>query len=140
MRHRNVVGTTAPSDRELKLRALLRIKDRREDRLRRQILLFTRQLQHTEDAHRQSQERHDMRKNALQQMLSWSGTLSVNELMMQKQKMSELCTEVHHLSQRLQMLAATQKRLQEKITQLRQERVSVMRKKEKLRSLLADEH
>ncbi|MDH0354253.1 hypothetical protein [Morganella sp. GD04133] len=82
--------------------------------------------------------RHDLMQK-LNQLLLWSGTLSAGELMEQKQIMHDLFHEEYDLAQQQQQLADEQERLREKISGLQQMLVSVMKKKEKLRSLLSNE-
>ncbi|HBH7053573.1 TPA: hypothetical protein KV183_003057 [Morganella morganii] len=121
------------------LNCLLRIKDRREERLRRQMKELDQQRQQTELLDFQYQSgRHDLMQK-LNQLLLWSGTLSAGELMEQKQIMHDLFHEEYDLAQQQQQLADEQKRLREKISGLQQMLVSVMKKKEKLRSLLSNE-
>ncbi len=121
------------------LNCLLRIKDRREERLRRQMKELDQQRQQTELLDFQCQSgRHDLMQK-LNQLLLWSGTLSAGELMEQKQVMHDLFHEEYDLAQQQQQLADEQKRLREKLCRLQQMLVSVMKKKEKLRSLLSNE-
>lgn len=121
------------------LNCLLRIKDRREERLRRQMKELDQQRQQTELLDFQYQSgRHDLMQK-LNQLLLWSGTLSAGELMEQKQVMHDLFHEEYDLAQQQQRLADEQKRLWEKLCRLQQMLVSVMKKKEKLRSLLSNE-
>lgn len=121
------------------LNCLLRIKDRREERLRRQMKELDQQRQQTELLDFQYQSgRHDLMQK-LNQLLLWSGTLSAGELMEQKQVMHDLFHEEYDLAQQQQQLADEQKQLREKISRLQQMLVSVMKKKEKLRSLLSNE-
>lgn len=139
MRSRRTAGTNALSDRHLILNCLLRIKDRREERLQRQMKELDQQRQQTELLGFQCQSgRHDLMQK-LNQLLLWSGTLSAGELMEQKQVMHDLFHEEYDLAQQQQQLADEQKRLREKISGLQQMLVSVMKKKEKLRSLLSNE-
>ncbi|WP_447783561.1 hypothetical protein [Enterobacter asburiae] len=121
------------------LACLLKIKDRREDRLRRQMKALTQQLQQTEQLDFQCQTRRKDLSQALNQLLLWSGTLPSRELMAQKQAMNDLFHEEYGLAQQQRLLADAQKRLQEQLSKLQRELVSVMKKKEKLRSLLSDE-
>ncbi|ENP5941686.1 hypothetical protein ACDZ68_004062 [Salmonella enterica] len=121
------------------LNCLLRIKDRREDRLRRQVKELTQQLQQTEQLDFQCQTRRKDLAQALNQLLLWSGTLPSSELMAQKRAMNDLFHEEFGLAQQQRLLADAQKRLQEQLSKLQRELVSVMKKKEKLRSLLSDE-
>lgn len=121
------------------LNCLLRIKDRREERLRRQMKELDQQRQQTELLDFQYQSgRHDLMQK-LNQLLLWSGTLSAGELMEQKQIMHDLFHEEYDLAQQQQQLADEQERLREKISGLQQMLVIVMKKKEKLRSLLSNE-
>ncbi|HDF2343668.1 TPA: hypothetical protein PC598_003286 [Morganella morganii] len=121
------------------LNCLLRIKDRRGERLRRQIKELDQQRQQTELLDFQCQScRHDLMQK-LNQLLLWSGTLSAGELMMQKQVMHDLFHEEYDLAQQQRLLADEQKQLLEKLSGLQQALVSVMKKKEKLRSLLSNE-
>ncbi|MFP2694237.1 hypothetical protein ACLETS_23935 [Enterobacter ludwigii] len=121
------------------LNCLLRIKDRREDRLRRQITELTQQHQQTEQVDFQCQSRRKDLAQALNQLLLWSGTLPSHELMAQKQAMNNLFHEEYNLAQQQRLLADAQKRLQGQLRELQRELVSIMKKKEKLRSLLSDE-
>ncbi|EHM45816.1 hypothetical protein [Yokenella regensburgei] len=121
------------------LNCLLRIKDRREDRLRRQMTELTLQRQQTEQLGFQCQSRRKDLAQALNQLLLWSGTLSSGELMAQKQAMNNLFHEEYGLAQQQRLLADAQKRLQGQLSELQRELVSVLKKKEKLRSLLSDE-
>ncbi|WP_448868770.1 hypothetical protein [Enterobacter ludwigii] len=121
------------------LNCLLRIKDRREDRLRRQITELTQQHQQTEQLDFQCQSRRKDLAQALNQLLLWSGTLPSHELMAQKQAMNNLFHEEYNLAQQQRLLADAQKRLQGQLRELQRELVSIMKKKEKLRSLLSDE-
>ena len=121
------------------LNCLLRIKDRREDRLRRQMTELTLQRQQTEQLGFQCQSRRKDLAQALNQLLLWSGTLPWGELMAQKQAMNNLFHEEYGLAQQQRLLADAQKRLQGQLSELQRELVSVLKKKEKLRSLLSDE-
>ena len=121
------------------LNCLLRIKDRREDRLRRQMTELTQQRQQTEQLNFQCQSRRKDLAQALNQLLLWSGTLPSRELMEQKQAMNDLFHEEYSLAQQQRLLVDAQKRLQGQLTELQRELVSVLKEKEKLRSLLSDE-
>jgi hypothetical protein len=121
------------------LNCLLRIKDRREDRLRRQMTELTLQRQQTEQLSVQCESRRKDLAQALNQLLLWSGTLPSRELMAQKQAMNNLFHEEYGLAQQQRLLADAQKRLQGKLSDLQRELMSVLKKKEKLRSLLNDE-
>lgn len=121
------------------LKCLLRIKNRREDRLRRQMTELTQQRQQTEQLDFQCQTRRKDLMQALNQLLLWSGTLPSRELMAQKQAMNDLFHEEYNLAQQQCLLADAQKRLQGQLSELQRELVSVMKKKEKLRSLLSHE-
>lgn len=118
---------------------LLKIKDRREDRLRRQITELTRQYQQAEQHCFQCRSRREALAQTLEQHLFWSGTLPVGKLMEKKQVMNRLFNEEQDLAQQMSLLADTQNQLQARISQLKREQVSIMKKKEKLRSLLNDE-
>lgn len=121
------------------LNCLLRIKDRREDRLRRKIAELKQQRQQAEQLNFQYQNRRKELSQALSQHLIWSGTLPSRELMAQKQLMNSLFHEEYGLAQQQRLLADAQKRLQGQLSELQRELVSVLKKKEKLRSLLSDE-
>ena len=139
MQSRRTAGANALFDGHLMLNCLLRIKDRREDRLRRQMMELTLQRQQTEQLGFQCQSRRKDLAQALNQLLLWSGTLSSGELMAQKQAMNNLFHEEYGLAQQQRLLADAQKRLQGQLSELQRELVSVLKKKEKLRSLLSDE-
>lgn len=111
------------------LNCLLRIKDRREDRLRRQMTELTLQRQQTEQLGFQCQSRRKDLAQALNQLLLWSGTLSSGELMAQKQAMNNLFHEEYGLAQQQRLLADAQKRLQGQLSELQRELVSVLKKK-----------
>lgn len=121
------------------LNCLLRIKDHREDRLRRQMTELSKQLQQTEQLDFQCKTRRKDLAQGLNQLFLWSGTLPSRELMAQKQAMNDLFYEEYGLAQQQRLLADAQKRLQGQLSELQRELVSVMKKKEKLRSLLSDE-
>lgn len=139
MQSRRNAGANALFDGHLMLNCLLRVKDRREDRLRRQMTELTQQLQQTEQLDFECQTRRKNLAQALNQLLLWSGTLPSRELMAQKQAMNDLFHEEYGLAQQQRLLADAQKRLQGQLSELQRELVSVMKKKEKLRSLLSDE-
>lgn len=121
------------------LHCLLRIKDRREERLRRQMKELNHQLQQMEQLDFQYQTYRNNLIKKRNQLLFWSGTLSAYELMAQKQVMHDLFHEECDLAQRQRLLADGQKQLLGKLSGLKQALVSVMKKKEKLRSLLINE-
>lgn len=121
------------------LNYLLRIKDRREDRLRRQMKELTLQCQQTEQLRFQCQSRRKELAQTLNQHLLWSGTLPSGELMAQKQAMNNLFHEEYALAQQQRLIADARKRLQGQLSELQRKLVSVLKKKEKLRSLLRDE-
>ncbi|NLS55329.1 hypothetical protein GJ675_17050 [Hafnia alvei] len=121
------------------LHCLLKIKDRREDRLRRQMAELTRQRVQTEVMQRKCQARRDELMQLLNQILTWSGTLLANALMEQKQTMGGLFHEEHSLALQQRSLLDAQKRLQERLNVLHQELIIVMKKKEKLKELLSNE-
>ncbi|MGL5701167.1 MAG: hypothetical protein ACRCYL_18480 [Kluyvera sp.] len=121
------------------LDCLFKIKGRREDRLRRQMREVTHLHQQAEQQRLQCQAQRDELTQKLFLALSWSGTLTAGELMMQKQTMNNLFREECSVAQQQRSLADTQRRLQEQLNQLRCELVKIMKKKEKLRSLLNDE-
>ncbi len=139
MPSRRTAGAHALFDGHLTLSCLLRIKDRQEERLRRQITELTQQQQKTEHLCRQCREQRHELTQRLNQILTWSGTLPACELMEQKQTMNDLFQEEYGLAQQQRLLSQTQKRLQEQLSQLQAELVSIMKKKEKLRSLLNHE-
>lgn len=139
MQSRRAAGANALFDGHLMLNCLLRIKDRREDRLRRHMTELTLQRQQTEQLSVQCQSRRKDLAQALNQLLLWSGTLPSRELMAQKQAMNNLFHEEYGLSQQQRLLADAQKRLQGQLSDLQRELMSVLKKKEKLRSLLNDE-
>lgn len=122
------------------LNSLLRIEVRREDRLRRKITGLTQQLQQTEQLDFQCQTRRKDLTLTLNQLLLWSGTLLSCEFMAQKQAMNNLFHEEYGLAQQQRLLADAQKRFQGQLSELQRELVSVLKKKEKLRSLLNNEH
>ncbi|WP_392336391.1 hypothetical protein [Pantoea stewartii] len=111
------------------LNCLLRIKDRREHRLLRQMTELTLQLQQTEQLCFQCQSRRKDLIQALNQLLLWSGTLPSGELMAQKQAMNNLFHEEYGLAQQQRLLADAQKRLQGQLSELQRELVSVLKKK-----------
>lgn len=121
------------------LNCLFRIKERREERLLRQMTELTQQLQQTEQLYFQCRSRRKGLAQALNQLLLWSGTLPSGELMVQKQAMNNLYHEEYGLAQQQRLLADALKRLQGQLSEMQQQLVSVMKKKEKLRSLLSDE-
>lgn len=139
MQSRRSAGANALFDAHLMLNCLLRIKDRREDSLRRQMTELTLQRQQTEQLSFQCQSRRKNLAQALNHLLLWSGTLASRELMAQKQAMNNLFHEEYGLAQQQRLLADAQKRLQEQLSDLQRELMSVLKKKEKLRSLLSDE-
>lgn len=139
MQSRRTAGANALFNGHLILNCLLRIKDRREDRLRRQMMELTLQCQQTEQLDFQCHSRRKDLAQALNQHLLWSGTLPSRELMAQKQVMNDLFHEEYGLAQQQRLLADAQKRLQRQLSELQRELVSVLKKKEKLRSLLSDE-
>lgn len=139
MQSRRTAGANALFDGHLMLNCLLRIKDRREDRLQRQMTELTLQRQQTEQLGFQCQSRRKELAQALNQHLLWSGTLPSGELMAQKQAMNNLFHEEYGLAQQQRLLADAQKRLQGQLSELQRKLVSVLKKKEKLRSLLSDE-
>lgn len=139
MQSRRTSGAHALFNGHLMLNCLLRIKDRREERLRRQMMELTQQRQQTEQLDFQCQTRRKDLAQALNQRLLWSGTLPSRELMAQKQAMNDLFHEEYCLAQQQRLLADAQNRLQGQLSELQRELVSVLKKKEKLRSLLSDE-
>lgn len=139
MQSRRTTGTNALFDGHLMLNCLFRIKERREERLLRQMTELTQQLQQTEQLYFQCRSRRKGLAQALNQLLLWSGTLPSGELMVQKQAMNNLYHEEYGLAQQQRLLADALKRLQGQLSEMQQQLVSVMKKKEKLRSLLSDE-
>lgn len=140
MQYRRTASANVLFDGHLMLNSLLRIEARREDRLRRQITGLTQQCQQTEQLDFQCQSRRKDLALALNQLLLWSGTLPSREFMAQKQAMNNLFHEEYGLAQQQRLLADAQKRLQGQLSELQRELVNVLKKKEKLRSLLNNEH
>ena len=139
MQSRRTAATATLSDGQLMLHCLLKIKDRREDRLRRQMAELTRQAMQTEVMQHKCQAQRAELTQLLNQILTWSGTLTASALMEQKQKMGRLFHEEHGLALQQRSLLETQKRLQERLSMLHQELIIVMKKKEKLKGLLNDD-
>lgn len=139
MQSRRTSSANAFFNGHLMLNSLLKIENRRENRLRRKITDLTQQCQQTEQLNFQFQTRRKDLALTLNQILLWSGTLPSREFMAQKQTMNNLFHEEYSLAQQLRLLTDAQKRLQGQLRELQQELVSVMKKKEKLRSLLNDE-
>ncbi|CNL66091.1 type III secretion system protein SsaO [Yersinia aldovae] len=140
MQYRRTAATATLSDGQLMLHCLLKIKERREDRLRRQMAELTRQHMQTEVMQNQCQVRRTELAQLQNQLLTWSGTLPANELLEQKQKMGSLFHEVHSMAMQQCTLSDTQKQLQQRLDVLHQELIIIMKKKEKIRGLLNNEY
>lgn len=139
MRSRRTADTNALFDGHMMLSCLLRIKERREERLRRQMTKVMQQQQRAEQLCLRCKARRSELAQTLNQILTWSGTLLSSELIEQKQVMNDLFHEEYRLSQQHILLSDTQNMLQEQLSQLQQDLIIIMKKKEKLRILLNHE-
>lgn len=122
------------------LGALLTIKARREERLRRLLSTLKKQQQEIQVDIQAGQTRRERLHSLLGDMLSWSGTLAAGEWLTQKHKMAGIFHQQHEL-------ALEQQSLLNKLSELaaqRQERAAdlriIMKKKEKIGMILADEY
>lgn len=140
MQSRRTAGSATLSDGQLMLRCLLKIKDRREDRLRRKMAEITRQQMQTEVLQTQCQMQRTELTEQLNQILTWSGTLLASDLITQKKRMGRLFHDEHCLAQQQCSLSELQKRLLDRLSELQRELVIIMKKKEKLRGLLTNEY
>ncbi len=140
MQSRRTAATTTLSDGQVMLHCLLKIKERREDRLHRQMAELTRQHMQMEVMQNQSRARCAELAQLQNQILTWSGTLQAKELVEQKQKMGSLFHETHSLALQQRSLLDRQKQLQNRLDVLHQELVVIMKKKEKIRGLLNNEY
>lgn len=140
MPNRRTAAQHAHADGELMLNDLLRVKDHREARLRRQMMQFKRQQAQIENDIMVCRSHRDEVTQQLQGWLGWSGVLVSHKLLDHKQAMQGLHHQQQELVQHQQTLRQTRSQLQAEQDRLRQSLLLVMRKKEKLRSLLNDEH
>lgn|SRR5471032_99619 len=140
MQRRRTAAQATRSDGRLTLRCLLKIKDRREDRVRRQMAELSGQQRQIEAEQQQCQVRRTELASALNHLLTWSGTLLASALLAQKQKMNGLFHQEYHLALKQRSLLDRQKNVQARWDGLHRELLVVMKKKEKLRSLLNNEY
>jgi len=98
------------------------------------------QQRQIEAEQQQCQVRRTELASALNHLLTWSGTLLASALLAQKQKMNGLFHQEYHLALKQRSLLDRQKNVQARWDGLHRELLVVMKKKEKLRSLLNNEY
>lgn len=140
MQRRHTAGKTAPSANQLMLRCILKIKERREEQLRMQISALENQQQQVADDQYHCQQCRDELHTTLADLLAWHGTLSSRKLVAKKQQMGKLFNQERELATLQQALLNTSHRLASQQGKRQAELFILMKKKEKIRMALADEH
>lgn len=139
MLYRRVAAQHAQPDEKVMLHDLLRIKTHRETVLRRQLMHLTREQDDIEIKRLACQTRRTELAQRHQCWLAWSGVASSSELLQRKCALEAMFEKDQALRQDQASLLETQSNLRTAQNKLQQQLMVVMKKKEKLRSLLNDE-
>lgn len=140
MPRRRTVEKPAPTSQQLMLRCLLKIKDRREDQLRSQLVMLERQQQQLLGEQQDNQRRREALMEKLADLLAWQGILASGKLLNKKQRMGELFNQERKLATQQQALLSALQQLENQQKERRSELFSMMKNKEKIRMILADEY
>lgn len=138
MPSRRFASHAAQSDGTVILGDLLRVKTHREERLRRQIMRVKREQHAIEDKLVACGSLRAELTQSHQHWLGWSGEAMGHQLQSHKHRMASVFDQYQSLLQYQRALHAERDRLGELQALLRQQLLSVMKKKEKMRGLLQD--
>lgn len=139
MRSDQANRSTVQDNPQLILRHLLKIKQRREQRLRRLTMDLNRKQGEIQIKINQNQCRRAELLAALEEKIKWSGTGSRNELMGYKREMELLFREERQQVIGRQTLNNDLKQVQTYQEEVKTELNLIMKKQEKLRILLEDD-
>lgn len=137
--HSRSVTTSAPATAQhVALRQILQIKERRERRLRRQLVRLRRQEKQLLD----EQQNYLCEKQAicaqLNQLLTWSGIATARRLQQQKQVMGQLIEKKLKITHQQNALRNQLNDLRHQYESVSKSLTSLLRKKEKLRMVLGN--
>lgn len=140
MSGRNASGNAAKANSKLIFRHLLRVNKLREVQLRRQLSFINKQQQALLAEQQRCRSHHDEVAIRLKALLFWQGTSSCRMLMEKKRKMSALFIQEHKLMAEQCQLQDKQQQLKNQSDEIQQKLNLLMKKNEKIKKVLADEH
>lgn len=139
MPRRGAAGKTASSDVQLMMRCLLKIKDRRETQLRKQIAALEHRQHKLADEQQYCQLCRVEVVTKLIELLTWQGIQACEKLLAKKQQMGELFNRERELATQQRRLHSSRQQLESQQENLQKELTIILKKKEKIRVILADE-
>lgn len=140
MRHRRSAAAAYAADRQKLLNELLRLKARREARLRRALADVSRDERQNEAAARDGDARLAQLARTRHDLLSWRGVATVGDMGRRQREMQGVLQDVYALNGELRRLRQARAMLQDRRRALLRARVALMKKQEKLKRLLTDEY
>ncbi|WP_253376725.1 hypothetical protein [unidentified bacterial endosymbiont] len=140
MRTRSIAAQNATTDRQLILLSILKVKEHSEDKLRRQLTELIKTQQTLEVSKANCAEIRAGLRHTLGQMLAWSGTLPASLLQQKKGQMNQLFHHENVLAAQERLLSDEIKKVQAHQATLQQNVIILLKKKEKIRSLLRGEY
>ncbi|CAJ0993994.1 hypothetical protein SODG_004507 [Sodalis praecaptivus] len=139
MRPRCSAAAAYAADRKKVLKELLRLKARREARLRRLLAQVSRDERQNEANAREGDAQLARLARTRHAMLSWRGRATVGDMGRRAREMQGVLRGVYALNEERCRLRQTRALLEKRRRALQQERVTIMKQQEKLTLVLTDD-